>query len=54
MIKMTGQSTSSANLQLTQNWEEQLTEQRVVLPSRGISRGWRNEMTETLKFIKGE
>lgn len=32
---------------MTQNWEECLICQRVVLPSRGISTGWRNLQTGT-------
>jgi len=29
------------------NWEEQLTLQRVMLPSRGTWTGWRNGLTGT-------
>lgn len=47
VIWMMGQSTSSANLLITQNWEEWLIHQKVVLPSRGTLAGWRNGLTRT-------
>lgn len=36
-----GQSESSASLPMAQSWEEWLTHQRDVLPSRGTSLGWK-------------
>ncbi|KAK4810493.1 hypothetical protein QYF61_004273 [Mycteria americana] len=35
------------NLLMTQNWEEWLICQRVVLPSRGTSTDWRTELVDT-------
>jgi len=32
---------------IIQNWEEGLIHQKVVLPSRGTSTGWRNGLTGT-------
>jgi len=40
MIWMTEQKVPSASLQMTHSWEQWLTGQRVVLPSRGTSAGW--------------
>lgn len=40
-----GQSAPSANLLMTQNWDEWLIHRSVTLPSRGASTGWRNELT---------
>ena len=37
----------SAGLQMTQSWAEWPINQRVVLPSRGTSTGWRNGLTQT-------
>ncbi|GAB0208906.1 mitochondrial enolase superfamily member 1 [Grus japonensis] len=42
MIWMMGQSVPSACLLMTQNWEERLIGQRLILPSRGTLTGWRN------------
>lgn len=47
MIWMTGQSAPSASLLMTQNCGEWLMFQRVVLPSRGTSTGWRNGLMGT-------
>lgn len=41
------QSTSSASLQMIQNWEKQMVNLRVVLPFTGTRTGQRNEQTET-------
>ena len=40
-----GESVPSARLQTTSNWEEWLIGQRVILPSRESSTGWRNGPT---------
>ncbi|KAK4830764.1 hypothetical protein QYF61_013253 [Mycteria americana] len=47
VIWMIGQSVPSAGLLLTLNWEEWLICQRVVLPSRETSTGWRNGLSAT-------
>lgn len=42
---VTGQSTTSASLPMTQNWEERLIRQKVMLPCRRTSADWRSELT---------
>lgn len=48
------QSVPSASVLVTQNWEEQLTHQRVVVPSRGTLTGWRNGLAGTSRSSKEE
>lgn len=43
------QSTSSASLQMIQNWEKQMVNLRVVLPFTGTRTGQRDEQTNTIQ-----
>lgn len=51
IIWMREQSVPSAILRMTQKWEDWMIFQRVLLPSRGISTGWRNELMGTSKIL---
>lgn len=47
VIRMIGQSSPTANLQMIQNWEEDLIDQIFLLLLRGTSTGWSNGPTGT-------
>lgn len=49
-----GQQISLGSLLMTQNWEEWLIHERVVLPFRGTLTGWRNGLREANKSQQGE